>query len=75
MLVILVGMVVAASLGYVYRSDIDQKVHDGISNGMNQYDNSTSLHDGIDFMQKEVCYGPLCTKKVLYMYIYVFGLF
>ena len=44
----------AASLGYVYRTDVDQSVHEGIHDGMQKYENKTQ-HDGIDFMQKEVC--------------------
>ena len=56
LLVVLVGMVSAAVLGYIKRGDVEKVVEKGITAGMQKYGqpNETAWTDQIDFMQSEV---------------------
>lgn len=59
-LIILVGMICAASLGWVYREDVDSAVNDGLMKGLQRYDmeNETYWQSEVDFMQTEMkCCG------------------
>ena len=57
MLVILVGMVSTAVLGYIKRADVENAVENGITQGMNMYKNDSLWKSQIDFMQSEVSRG------------------
>ncbi|KAK2164480.1 hypothetical protein LSH36_63g09008 [Paralvinella palmiformis] len=58
LLVILVGMVSTAILGYIKRADVESAVEQGIKQGMDAYNNETVWKNQIDFMQSELkCCG------------------
>jgi len=59
LLVLLLGMVVSAVLGYVYRTEVKQGLQDGIEKGLtDEYGNDTVWTKQIDFMQEELhCCG------------------
>ncbi|PVD19586.1 hypothetical protein C0Q70_20076 [Pomacea canaliculata] len=56
-LVIFLGEVVAGSLGYVYRKDVEKTVSDGLTDALKNY-NDTNKAGQIDYLQKELhCCG------------------
>jgi multisubunit Na+/H+ antiporter MnhG subunit len=58
MLIILVGTVAAAAMGFVYRHQIDDQLENTLYDSLKKYGNETTLDHDIDFMQKKIkCCG------------------
>ena len=51
----LIGTVIAAVLGYVYRKQVDRTLDHTITDALSKYGNETVFTNQIDFMQEEVC--------------------
>ncbi len=56
LLLILVGLIVTAALGYVYREEVDSAVKKGLTEGLWEYGNDTTYTTEIDFMQSHVSF-------------------
>jgi len=60
MLLIFVGLVAGSALAYVYRDQVDSRVMDGITEGLDKYGskNHSVITDEVDFMQSKLqCCG------------------
>ena len=55
LLIMLIGTVIAAVLGYVYRKQVDRTLDHTITDALSKYGNETVFTNQIDFMQEEVC--------------------
>jgi len=58
LLMIFVGQITAAALGYVYREQVDNNVKKGIMKGLDEYLNNSVIATQVDFMQSHLmCCG------------------
>ena len=64
-MVILVGLVVTAALGYVYRTEVDKAVKKGIREGLAEYGKDSVYTTEVDFMQSHVSLTSLFMSSLI----------